>query len=108
MYCGVSLNYGFMEGVVIFMIDIADLDKISVGNIVKNVNTGEYHPITSIENVKTYNPITHKKDANIKVYIIATNRWNITHFIKNWSLEPLAVQVCADNDFLYGVSYKVS
>jgi hypothetical protein len=94
---------------VIIMIDIAHLDKISVGDVVKNVHTREYHKITGIEYVKTYNPITRKKDGKIKIYIIGSKgRWNITHFIENWELDNTAVQVCPDNDFMYGISYEVS
>lgn len=88
------------------MIELEELEKIEIGNILRNIHTGNCHPLDKIDVVTTYNPATKQKDLQINVYVIATNRWNTQLLRENWELLADAGD-CEDNDFLYGVAYQV-
>ena len=88
------------------MIKIEELESIQIGNILRNIHTGDCHPLDKIDVVSTYNPATKQKDLQINVYVIATNRWNTKLLRENWELVGDAGE-CADIDFLYGVDYQV-
>ncbi len=88
------------------MIKLEELESIQIGNMLRNIHTGDCHPLDKIDVVTTYNPATKQKDLQINVYVIATNRWNKQLRCENWELVGQAGN-CEDTDFLYGVDYEV-
>ena len=68
------------------MIRRNELAEIKIGDRFRNVHTGVCQSLTAIDEVKTYNPITKKRDAIITVYVLGANRWNTAHLCPNWEM----------------------
>ena len=50
------------------MIKLEELESIQIGNMLRNIHTGDCHPLDKIDVVTTYNPATKQKDLQIFLF----------------------------------------